>query len=278
MSEYVIPSAIGRDLTSFQINNIDFHLAHTSDSCEGFFEWEGEIKSAKWSCWGCGAVDVYHYKVEPIVEGTTCGAPLGAVSTPELAQVKHMLYEQNNHLLVMGKELKEEKVKVVKLEVNKKDMAGGIIHLIEGHFGPSEKALRGVATTLLPLIFGCRSTVFGCNGSSAPSDGSFGNAFAGGARSGGSSSSSSISPLLSNSPVSRRLEWSIVSEEGEGERAVLLPFLIVNEVQIEKGSAGGGGSPFSSGESGSGWFSPERCSLSFEGSRVWGVLGISLFL
>ena len=79
-------------MTSFQINNIDFRPAHASDSCEGFFEWEGEIKSAKWSCWGCGAVDVYHYKVEPIVEGTTCGALLNAASTSELVQVKHMLY------------------------------------------------------------------------------------------------------------------------------------------------------------------------------------------
>ena len=99
-------------------------------------------------------MNMYVYKVEPIVEGTNCGAPLNTALTPELAQVKHMLYEQNNCLLMLEDKLKK-KAKVVKLEVNVKDMAGGIIHLIEGHFAPSEKALRGVATTLLPLIFSC---------------------------------------------------------------------------------------------------------------------------
>ena len=126
VSEDVCPVVIGRELIDGKINNINFHPTHTSDSCEGFFEWEGKIKSAKWSCWGCGAVDTCVYKVEPIVEGTNCGAPLNAASTPELAQVKHMLYEQNSCLLALEKELKEEKAKVAKLEVNEKDMAGGI--------------------------------------------------------------------------------------------------------------------------------------------------------
>ena len=224
VSENVQPFAIGRELIDGQTNNINFHPTHAYDSCEGFFEWEGEVKTAKQSCWGCGAVDTYVYKVEPIVDN--CGAPLNTASTPELAQVKHMLYEQNNRLLVMEKELKEKKAKVAKLEVNEKDMAGGIIHLIEGHFGPSEKALRGVTTALLPLIFGCWSTVFGCGDSSVPSDGSFGNAFVGGAGSGGSSSSSSVPSLLSDSPVSQRSEWLFVLEEGEGgERTMLSPFL-----------------------------------------------------
>ena len=158
----------------------------------------------------------------------------------------------------MEKELKK-KAKVAKLEVNEKDMAGRIIHLIEGHFGPSEKALTGVATTLLPLLFRCWSMVFRCEESS-PSDGSFGNAFVEGAGSGGSSSSSSVPSLLSDSSVSRRSEWSVVPEEGAGERATLSPFPVIDEMQIEEGSTGGG-SPFSSGESGSGWFSPERHAL-----------------
>ena len=83
VSEDICPVAIGRELIDGQINNINFHPTHASDSCEGFFEWEGEIKSTKRSCWGCGAVDVYHYKVEPIVEGTNCGAPLNTVSMSE---------------------------------------------------------------------------------------------------------------------------------------------------------------------------------------------------
>ena len=50
VSEDVCPVVIGRELTNGQINNINFHPAHASDSCKGFFEWEGEIKSAKQSC------------------------------------------------------------------------------------------------------------------------------------------------------------------------------------------------------------------------------------
>ena len=89
-------------------------------------------------------------------------APLNAVSTSKLAQVKHMLYEQNNHLLSLEEELKKEKKKVETLEVNNKDMMEGIIHPIEHHIGPSEKAIRGVTTSLLPLLFGCQSEVFRC--------------------------------------------------------------------------------------------------------------------
>ena len=101
VSEDVCPMAIGQELTDEQMNSLDFFPAHTSPTCQGFFEWEGEVKSAKHSCWGCGAKDVYHYKVEPIVEGTNCGVPLNAASTPELVQVKHMMYEQQSCLLAV---------------------------------------------------------------------------------------------------------------------------------------------------------------------------------
>ena len=114
-------------------------------------------------------------------------------------------------------------------------MVGGIIHLIKNYFGPSERALRGVTTTLLLLLSSCRSETYGCE-ESILSDGSLSNVFAGGARSGGSPSRSSVPSLLSNSPISRRSEWSVILEEGEGERAMLLPFLIINEAQIEEGS------------------------------------------
>ena len=141
VSEDVCPVAIGCELIEGQMNSLDFTPAHASPTCQGFFEWEGEVKSAKRSCWGCGAEDVYHYKVEPIVEGTNCGAPLNAASTPELAQVKHMMYEQQNRLLSLEKELKDEKAKVAQLEVINQDMLAGIIHLITHHIGPTEKAL-----------------------------------------------------------------------------------------------------------------------------------------
>ena len=86
-------------------------------------------------------LNIYHYKVEPIVEGTNCGAPLNTVSTPELAQVKHMMYEQQNQLLSLEKELKEEKAKVLQLEVNNRDLSNGVAHLVLYHVGPTEKAL-----------------------------------------------------------------------------------------------------------------------------------------
>ena len=206
------------------------------------------------------------------MEGTNCGAPLNAALTPELAQVQHMLYEQNQRLMATEKELMEEKAKVVKLEVNENDMAGGIIHLIKGHFGPSEKALRDVTTALLPLIFGCWSMVFGCK-VVCPFRWILGNAFVGGAGSGDSSSRSSSSKTIDRSDLLETGELERRGEIGEGERATLSPFLFINKAQIEEGSAGGGGSSFSSGESGSGWFSPERCFLSFKGpecERCWG--------
>ena len=187
------------------------------------------------------------------------------MSTPELAQVKHLLYEQGNCLFALEKELADEK-EVAQLEVNNQDMVAGIVHLIKNHFGPSEKVLQGVTITLLPLLFGCHSE-FRCEGT-IPSDGSLGRAFAGGAKSGSSSSSSSIPSLLSNSPVSRRSEWSAIPEEGESERASLLPFEVVNEAQVEEGSGGRRNSSISSGGTGSRWFSPERCSLSYKGSGV----------
>ena len=201
VSEDVCPVAIGQDLTDGQMNSLDFTPAHASPTCQGFFEWEGEVKSAKHSCWGCGAEDVYHYKVEPIVEGTNCGTPLNTVSTPELAQVKHLMYEQQNHLLTLEKELKEEKVKVLQLEVNNQELSSRIAHLVLHHVGPTEEALRNIASSLLPFLFRCWSKEFGCK-SSSPGDNSCGEAFAGGAESGGSSSSSSVPSLVSNSPIS----------------------------------------------------------------------------
>ena len=249
------------------MNSLDFLPAHASPSYQGFFEWEGEVKQAKWTCWGCGAEDVYHYKVEPIVEGTNCGAPLNAVLTPELAQVKHMLYEQNSCLLSMEKELKEEKAKVLQLEVNNRELSSGVAHLVLYHIGPTEKALRDITTSLLPFLFRCRSKEFGCK-SSSPRDGSFGEAFAGGAGSGHSSSSSSVPSLVSNSPISRGLEWLIVLEEGENKRSTLLAFLVIHKEEVEEALSGGGRSSISSGGSEFGWFSPEQRTLSFEGSKL----------
>ena len=201
VSETACPTAVGREANNPQFNNIDFLPQHASLTCAGFFEWEGEVKSAKWTCWGCGAEDIYRYRVEPIMEGTNCGVPLNAVSTPELAQVKHMMYEQQNRLLTLEKELKKEKAKVSQLEVNNRELSSGIVHLVLHHIGPIEKALRDIASSLLPFLFRCCSEEFGCKDSS-PGDSLFGEAFVGGARSGGSSSTSSVPSLVSNSPIS----------------------------------------------------------------------------
>ena len=45
----------------------------------------------KRSCWGCGARDEYHYQVEPIVEGTNAGGHMEVASTPELANLGHLV-------------------------------------------------------------------------------------------------------------------------------------------------------------------------------------------
>ena len=201
------------------------------------------------------------------MEGTNCGAPLNAVSTPELAQVKHMMYEQQSRLLTLEKELKEEKANVFQLEVNNRELSSRVAHLVLYHIGPTEKALRDIASSLLPFIFGCRSEEFRCK-SSSPGDGSFGKAFVGGAGSGGSSSSSSVPSLVSNSPISQGLEWLIVPEEGTHKRPMLSAFPVINKAEVEEASSGGRESSLSSGGSESGWFSPERHSLSFKGSGM----------
>ena len=267
VSENVCPVAIGQELTEGQMNSLDFLPAHASPTCHGFFEWEGEVKSTKCSCWGCGAEDVYHYRVEPIVEGTNCGAPLNAVSTPKLAQVKHMMYKQQNCLLTLEKELKEEKAKVLQLEVNNRELSSRITHLVLCHIGPTEKALKDIASSLLPFIFGCQSEEFRCK-SSSPGDGSSGEAFVGGAGSGNSSSTSSVPSLVSNSPISRGLEWSIVPEEGENKRSMLSTFPVIHKAEVEEALSGGGGSAISSGGSEFGWFSPEQHTLSFKGGKL----------
>ena len=163
-----------------------------------------------------------HYRMEPIVEGTNYGAPLNAASTPELAQVKHMMYEQQSHLLALEKELKEEKAKVSQLEVNNRDLSSGVAHLVLYHIGPTEKAPRDITS----------------------------------------------SPLISSSPISQGSEWLIVPEEGENKRSTLLTFPVIHKAEVEEASSGGGGSSSSFGGSDSGWFTPERHSLSFKGSRV----------
>ena len=119
--------------------------------------------------------------MEPIVEGTNCGAPLNTVSTPKLVQVKHMMYEQQSHLLTLKKELKEEKAKVFQLEVNNWELSSRVTHLVLYHIGPTEKALRDITSSLLPFLFGCCSEEFRCKNSS-PGDSLFGEAFVGGVR------------------------------------------------------------------------------------------------
>ena len=51
---------------------------------------------AKCSCWSCGAKDEYCYHVEPIVEGTNAGGYMNAASTPELANLGHLVYQPKN--------------------------------------------------------------------------------------------------------------------------------------------------------------------------------------
>ena len=64
------PLPTGSDLPQGQMASLDYDPAHAYPGCQGYFEWEGEVKTAKCSCWGCGARDEYCYRVEPIVEGT----------------------------------------------------------------------------------------------------------------------------------------------------------------------------------------------------------------
>ena len=175
--------------------SLDYDPAHAYPGCQGYFEWEGEVKTAKRSCWGCDARDEYRYWVEPIVEGTNTGGHMEVASTPELANLGHLVYQLNNKVAFLERRLGEEEKKVATLEVNNRELAVGFEHLMEFHVGSSETALRAAATAFLPFLFGCKSVEFGCK-SSSPSNGQSGEAFAGGVRSRSSSSSDRVPPLI----------------------------------------------------------------------------------
>ena len=98
--------------------SLDYDPAHAYPGCQGYFEWEGEVKTAKRSCWGCGARDEYRYQVEPIVEGTNAGGHMEVASTPELANLGHLVYQLNNKVAFLEQRLGEEEKKVATLEVN----------------------------------------------------------------------------------------------------------------------------------------------------------------
>ena len=122
------------------------------------------------------------------MEGTNAGGHMEVASTPELANLGHLVYQLNNKVAFLEQCLGQEEKKVVDLEVNNQELAVGFEHLMEFHVGLSETALQAAATTFLPFLFRCKSVKFGCK-SSSPSNGQSGEAFVGGVRSGGSSSS-----------------------------------------------------------------------------------------
>ena len=177
------PLPTSSDLPKGQMASLDYDPAHAYPGCQGYFEWEGEVKTAKRSCWGCGARDEYHYWVKPIVEGTNAGGHMEVASTPELVNLGHLVYQLNNKVAFLEQRLGQEEKKVAELEVINWELAVGYSHLMEFHVGPSETALRAAATAFLPFLFGCKSVKFGCEESALPSDGQFGEAFAGGVRS-----------------------------------------------------------------------------------------------
>ena len=75
------PIPTGSDLPEGQMASLDYDPAHAYPGCQGYFEWEGEVKTAKRSCWGCGAQDEYRY-------------PLWRVSGP-LRPTSSLVYETN---------------------------------------------------------------------------------------------------------------------------------------------------------------------------------------
>ena len=86
------PTPSSLDLPDGQMASLDYDLAHAYPGCQGYFEWEGEVKTAKHSCWGCGAQDEYRYWVEPIVEGTNAGGHMcQGHSHPSAPSVKDIL-------------------------------------------------------------------------------------------------------------------------------------------------------------------------------------------
>ena len=86
------PTPIGHDLPDGQLNSLDYNLAHAFPGCQGYFEWEGKVKMAKRSCWGCSVKDKYCYRVEPIIKGSNAGGYMDVASTPELANLGHLVY------------------------------------------------------------------------------------------------------------------------------------------------------------------------------------------
>ena len=274
------PTPSGLDLPDGQMASLDYDLAHAYPCCQGYFEWEGEVKTAKHSCWGCGARDEYRYRVEPIVEGTNAGGHMEVASTPELANLGHLVYQLNNKVAFLEQHLGQEK-KVAELEVINRELAVGYAHLMEFHVGPSETALWATATAFLPFLFGCKLVKFGCKSTSA-SDGQSGEAFAGGVRSGGSSASDRVPPLESCtsgdssssliSPLSSSTGQSVVISgggslwaylppvpEGEEERTEVSSVEVEHSAEVEgSGEESSGPSPNVSESSSGWWFSPER--------------------
>ena len=201
-------------------------------------------------------------------------------STPELANLGHLVYQLNNKVAFLEQRLGEEK-KVATLEVNNRELVVGFEHLMEFHVGPSETALRAAATAFLPFLFGCKSVEFGCK-SSAASEGQFGEAFAGGVRSGsssssdrvpppepcssGGSSSSSISPLSSSTGQSVVISgggslwvYLLLISEGEGEGTEVSTVEVEHLAEVEGAGEESPGASSSGSEASLGWwFSPER--------------------
>ena len=233
---------------------------------------------------GCGARDEYRYRVEPIVEGTNAGGHMEVASTPELANLGHLVYQLNNKVAFLEQRLGQEEKKVADLEVINRELAVGFEHLMEFHVGPSETALRAAATTFLPFLFGCKSVEFGCK-SSVPPDGQSAEAFAGGVRSGSSSSSDRVPPLepcstggsssSSISPLSSSTGQSVVISgggslwaylppvsEGEEERAEVPTVETEHAAEVEGSGEESPGSSSNTSKSSLGWwFSPERRAL-----------------
>ena len=276
------PLPTGSDLPEGQMASLDYDPAHAYPGCQGYSEWEGEVKTAKCSCWGCSAWDEYRYRVEPIVEGTNASGHMEVASTPELANLGHLVYQLNNKVAFLEQRLGQEEKKVAELEVINQELAVGYSHLMEFHVGPSEAALRAAATAFLPFLFRCKSVKFGCEESAPPSDGQFGEAFAGGVRSGSSSSSDRVPPLepcsdgdsssSSISPLSSSTGQSVVISgggslwaylppvsEGEEERSEVPTVEAEHVAEVEGSGEESPGSSSNVSESSLGWwFSPER--------------------
>ena len=187
------PTPVGHDLPDGQMNSLDYTPVHAFPGCQDYFEWEGEVKTAKRSYWGCGVKDEYHYHVEPIIEGTNAGGYMECASTPKLANLGHLVYQLNNKVAFFKHCLADEEKKVAELEVINQELAVGYVYLMEFHVGPSETALQAAATAFLPFLFRCKLVEFGCK-STPVSDGQSGEAFVGGVRSGSSSSSDRVPP------------------------------------------------------------------------------------